>query len=326
MKLLNSKKINSILLSVQNIVLKSGALKRHEQVLILFDKTTQNLIKYFKKIVKQKTSKYVIQKLPLTMHDGLEPNNQIKKLMLKSDLIICLTKKSLAHSSARFKANKLGARFLSLPDYSIKVLQDKSLKTNFERYFHEGKKLTKILSKGKSIRVFTQNGTNLTFDIKNRSANFATGICYKKGSLASPPDSEVNIAVVENKSSGIAVVDGSITTEKLGKLGSPIYLIINKGLVTEIYGKKSNILRQIFNSQKKNARIIGEFGIGLNHNAKIIGNMLVDEGSRGNIHLGIGSNYTIGGKNKVNFHLDHVIKQPDVYIDKIKIINKGKII
>jgi len=54
--------------------------------------------------------------------------------------------------------------------------------------------------------------------------------------------------------------------------------------------------------------------------------MLVDEGSRGNIHLGIGSNYTIGGKNKVNFHLDHVIKQPDVYIDKIKIINKGKII
>ena len=54
--------------------------------------------------------------------------------------------------------------------------------------------------------------------------------------------------------------------------------------------------------------------------------MLIDEGSRGNIHLGLGSNSTIGGRNKVNFHLDHVIKKPSVFIDDYKIIDKGKIL
>jgi len=54
--------------------------------------------------------------------------------------------------------------------------------------------------------------------------------------------------------------------------------------------------------------------------------MLTDEGSLGSIHLGFGSNYTVGGKNKVNFHLDFIVKRPDVVIDnKLYLIKNGKL-
>lgn len=322
----NKIKTNNIYKSVKNIVLRCGNLKSKEKVLIIYDKTTKNLLKYFIKIIKLKTTRIDISQIPEAKNDGVEPPLKIKKKMRISDLIICLTKKSLAHTNARKVANKLGAKYLSLADYSLTVLKNKATQVNFKNYFRDAEKLTKILNKGKIIKVSTKIGTNLKFYIKNRKANFAPGICNKKGSLASPPDSEVNIAVIEDKSYGVAVIDGSVTTQEIGKLKSPIILKIEKGFVTNIKGKKGNVLKKIFSNNNKKARIIGEFGIGLNHKAKIIGNMLVDEGSRGNIHLGIGSNSTIGGKNKVNFHLDHVIKKPSVFIDDCKIIDKGKIL
>ena len=43
--------------------------------------------------------------------------------------------------------------------------------------------------------------------------------------------------------------------------------------------------------------------------------MLEDEGCAGTIHLGFGSNATIGGRNEVAFHLDFVVRRPSVWID-----------
>lgn len=322
----NKIKKSNIYKSVKNIVLRCGNLKRKEKVLIIYDKTTKNLLEYFVKIIKSKTTRVDISQIPEAKNDGVEPPSNIKKKMRISDLIICLTRKSLAHTNARKIASKLGAKYLSLADYSLSVLENKATQVNFKNYFRDAEKLTRILNKGQFIKVSTKIGTNLKFNIKNRKANFAPGICNKRGSLASPPDSEVNIAVIEDKSDGVAVIDGSVTTQKIGKLKSPIILKIKKGLITDIKGKKGNILKKIFLNKNEKARIIGEFGIGLNHKAKIVGNMLMDEGSRGSIHLGIGSNSTIGGRNKVNFHLDHVIRKPCVFIDDYKIIDKGKIL
>ena len=72
--------------------------------------------------------------------------------------------------------------------------------------------------------------------------------------------------------------------------------------------------------------IAAEFGVGLNPKAKLIGNMLQDEGALGTIHIGIGANSTIGGLNHVNFHLDHIIRNPTFFIDNKCIMENGKFI
>mgnify|MGYP004530696953 CR=1 FL=1 len=71
---------------------------------------------------------------------------------------------------------------------------------------------------------------------------------------------------------------------------------------------------------------MGEFGIGFNDLATICGNMLIDEGTKGCIHFGMGSNWTIGGANKVAFHLDFVMKDATVFVDDTKIIERGVLI
>ena len=52
--------------------------------------------------------------------------------------------------------------------------------------------------------------------------------------------------------------------------------------------------------------------------------MLCDEGAFGHLHFGFGSNYTVGGKNKINFHVDMIIKEPEVYIDNKLILKNYK--
>ena len=70
--------------------------------------------------------------------------------------------------------------------------------------------------------------------------------------------------------------------------------------------------------------MVAEFGIGLNPKAELKGSMLEDEGCLGTVHLGIGSNKTIGGMNDVPFHLDHIIRQATIQVDDETLIERGE--
>ena len=72
--------------------------------------------------------------------------------------------------------------------------------------------------------------------------------------------------------------------------------------------------------------MIGELGIGFNDEAALCGNMLIDEGALGCIHLGIGANWTIGGNNKIDFHLDFVMRDATVLFDNKIVIERGKLL
>jgi len=86
-------------------------------------------------------------------------------------------------------------------------------------------------------------------------------------------------------------------------------------------------LHNLFNSQESHLKkVLAEFGIGLNPEARLCGSMLEDEGCLGTIHFGFGSNSTIGGKNKVNFHLDLVVKEPTIIVDDQKIMENGNLL
>ena len=73
-------------------------------------------------------------------------------------------------------------------------------------------------------------------------------------------------------------------------------------------------------------RVLGEFGIGLNPNARLCGSMLEDEGCLGTAHAGFGSNATIGGKNRVSFHLDMIIRHVSVEVDGKLLLANGEIL
>ena len=237
--------------------------------------------------------------------------------MKQSHLILALTKMSMAHTNARMQASISGARYLSLAEYSLKILKDKSIKGVNKSNIKQMKKLYNLFYKGKDVCVKTNKGTKLYLDISSRQPNYCPGFVEKNGDLGSPPDMEVNVSPLESKTTGMIVVDGSITHPQLGLLKQPVELTINKGLISNISkNKEGNIFNKILKSTKNNkSRVLAELGIGFNKKAKLTGMMLTDEGSAGNIHFGFGSNYTVGGKNKVSFHIDVVVKNPFMEID-----------
>ena len=61
---------------------------------------------------------------------------------------------------------------------------------------------------------------------------------------------------------------------------------------------------------KKNARNIGELGIGLNPAAQITGNMLEDEKAFHTCHFAIGENYDNDAPSLI--HLDGVVREPTI--------------
>lgn len=261
-----------------------------------------------------------------TMH-GEEPGIDVCEKMFNATVIFCLTKMSMAHTKARLNANKNGVKYFSLPDYSDEVMASKALLGDFKKIKSISHKIADMLTSARMIRVTTKKGTDLTMDVTGRKANAAPGCCYDEILLASPPDAETNIAPNEFLTNGRAVIDGSIPCREIGLLYSPITLEIENGYVVKITGEKSEVLTTLFDKQnEKKFRIIAEFGIGLNKLAGLTGAMLEDEGTLGTIHLGIGSNTTIGGLNSVPFHLDHVMCDATIFIDGEVMMRDGVLI
>jgi 2,5-dihydroxypyridine 5,6-dioxygenase len=256
---------------------------------------------------------------------GAPPPPHVAQSFAWADVIFCMTRMSMAHTAERKQATDRGARFLSLPDYDLGQLGSRSLMFDFASAVPVADRLKRLLDRAGSVRIVSPSGTELTFSTAGRVANACPGTCNSAGALASPPDAEVNIAPIEGTAEGTVVVDGSIPCPQIGRLKQPVTLSIRRGAIAAISGgAEATALTQLFEEVGlPAARVLAEFGIGLNPLAQLSGRMLEDEGCAQTIHFGFGSNATIGGCNRVSFHLDFVVCRPTVWLDGVLVIDRG---
>jgi len=294
-----------------------GRLDENEAALVIADSETLDIAELVAHTARSISSRVdLVVEPPADMH-GSEPSAETAKSMAESDLIFCLTSKSLAHSAARLKATEAGARYLSLPDYSVAQLESPALDFDFTSLVEVVNEIAVKLDGARSIRVTTPLGTDVEFRVDERTANRAPGFVSKPGDLSSPPDAEVNVAPIESTAHGTIYVDGSIPCNEVGLLATPVKLTLEGGRIVDVESESGakSALEDLFAKAGPKSRILGEFGLGLNPKARLCGRMLEDEGCAGTIHFGFGSNATIGGTNKVNFHLDFIVRNPTVHVD-----------
>jgi 2,5-dihydroxypyridine 5,6-dioxygenase len=314
----------------KHIVEHCGDLQAGEQVLVLYDDSTHAVASVFLHYLEGIHANHSSYQLLRSDIHGVEPPDEVAQEMKRSDLIICLTHYSLAHTQARLDATNSKSRFLSMPEYSISLLDNPALMTNYKSRMNDVESMTQALTAGNELYIETEMGTSLKLNIQGRNGNCCPGFVNKKYRLGSPPDIEANIAPNETETEGVLVIDGSITHNLIGKLSDPVELIISKGKIKSISSKNKEVcsdLEQIFTqANNDNAYYLAEVGVGLNKDAVLCGNMLVDEGSYGSLHFGFGSNYTIQGKIKVSFHLDFVLTKANMYIDRKLVIKEGEVL
>lgn len=272
---------------------------------------------------------HLVEVEPFQMHGQEPPANAAEEMRL-ADLCLGITAKSMVHTSARKEAAKGGTRYLSLPDFSLKLLAHESLRVDFEARGVLGRRVAKAFTDGDEVRVTSPRGTDVTMSIAGRVGTSTPGYVVEPGAMSSPPDIETYVSPIETSARGIVVVDGSIPYPTLGLLAQPVRLTVEGGRVRQVDGADPRVVaevRSVFASAGSDkAYVLAECGVGLNDLAKLSGVMLTDEGAAGTVHFGFGSNFSIGGVNEVAFHLDCVLREPTLAVDGRTIIERGELL
>ena len=305
-----------------NIVLKKClGIKENEKVLIITDSKLLSIARFFYQQAKKITTNVKLIKIPIPKVHGTEPSSKIAKEMLKYDVELLITTKSLSHTKAKKKASNKGARIATMPSVTKDMIK-RAINIDYDKLKKTNKKFADIIDKGKKVRIKTKLGTDISFSIKGRKAyGRDSGVYDKKGNFGNLPEGEVFIAPIEITTNGTFIADASFAG--IGKLKNPLKIFVKEGYAIGFKGEKAKKLESLLDSVGKEARNIAEFGIGTNEKARITGNILEDEKVIGTCHIALGNNAGFGGKVNVQLHLDGIIKNPTIWVDNKKIMSNG---
>jgi leucyl aminopeptidase (aminopeptidase T) len=261
---------------------------------------------------------------------GANPGKSIEEKMINSDVVIAMTSYSLTHTDSCENAIKSGARIASMPSFLPSMFYpDGSLSVDYIKMNKVTMKLTRLLSNSEEARIYSEKGTNLEFNLRNRKAKADTGVLRERGSLGNLPAGETFIAPLEGTAAGKAI----IPKELFPGHKRDLEIIVKEGKVVDLKGNSEtrNQLNEIlcFNESDnflESRRVIAELGIGTNPKAKLFNNILEAEKIKGTVHFAIGDNSHFGGKNKSDFHQDFIIPNVTLILDNKKIIHNGKIL
>jgi leucyl aminopeptidase (aminopeptidase T) len=267
---------------------------------------------------------------PSKGRQGANPGKRIGEKMINSDVVIAMTSYSLTHTDSCENAIKSGARIASMPSFLPSMFYPGgSLSVDYIEMSKVTIKLTRLLSNSKEARIYSEKGTNLEFNLKNRKAKADTGVLRKKGCLGNLPAGETFIAPLENTATGKAI----IPKEWFPGLKRDLEIIVKNGKVVDLKGdsETTNQFNEILclndgDSFLASRRVIAELGIGTNPKAKLFNNILEAEKIKGTVHFAIGDNSHFGGKNKSDFHQDFIIPKATLILDNKKIIHNGRIL
>ena len=185
---------------------------------------------------------------------------------------------------------------------------------DYGRLKREAAFLKEAIDSAVKIHITAPSGTDLWIGVEGRSAKLDDGDFSLPGAGGNLPAGETFVSPVVGSSEGTIAFTGSISTFAEDFIvAEPVIVKVKSGFVTSVEGGKEAglLLESIIRGEKnaitmeeegkipegkgeeyrRNARNIGELGIGLNPKARITGNMLEDEKAYKTCHFAIGSNY-----------------------------------
>lgn len=304
--------------ALEAIFKNSLKLKKTESCLIITDKKQSPVALQFYNYASQISLKTKLKIIKPLKEDGQEPPKSIASLMKIYQVVLLITSKSLTHTKARKNASKNKARIASMPNLTESTA-NRTLNIDYKRLEAQAKSLRQLILNSKEITITTKLGTKISAKIIKERVHLDTGLLNKPGYFGNLPAGEVGFS--PSKVNGTLIIDGTCPDIKLK---SPIKFTIKQSYVINIQGDKSYKIKKRLDRVGKKAYFVAEIGIGLNPKARIIGNILEDEKVLGTFHLALGSNISYKGNNNVPIHLDYIIKNPTIYLDKKEIMRNGK--
>jgi len=276
--------------------------------------------------------------------DYYNPPDVVCEAMLHADVIVLVASTSMLHSGAAMKAMGKGIPSICLDgNVTLEMFQRGAATADYREIANMKVYTAKNVfgADAKEARVTSDWGTDLVYGIADRvhvppfrDDSWDPFKAYRRteeGRVGSPmytclfPGGEYNVPPVEGTGEGTLVVD--LTMHHLGRLSSPIELIVSEGRIQDIRGgADAKLLRDHLERYgDDNAYMFPtEASVGLNKNAMIVGSQREDKNIYGAMHFGLGTNSDVGGTITSNLHMDGVVLQPTLYVDGVKKIERGR--
>jgi aminopeptidase len=195
---------------------------------------------------------------PRSVH-GQEPPRAVAAAMSAADVVLAPTSKSITHTQARLNANKVGVRSATMPGITLEMMEQGGITADYLAVRDTAFDLQSRLKDVKEVRIITDLGTDMVFDVQRGEWQVDHGICHEPGSSSNLPAGEVFIA--PRSGDGVYVVDGSMSG--LGILDSPLTIRVEQGQATDISGDLADTYRTMLDNVGPLARNLAELGIGI---------------------------------------------------------------
>ncbi len=299
---------------VDVVIRKCMGYKEDEVLLIVTDEGLKGLAEpFYEQTVELGIESVLMLMKALKVH-GQEPPEVVARALRDVDVALLLTQKSLSHTMARREASRrYGTRIASMPGITLEII-NRCLDIDYDDLRKRAGGLARVFSRGKTLKVTTRQGTNLTMSINGRKGFKDTGLYTKLGAFGNLPAGEACVAPIERTACGTVIVDASMAG--IGKVSRPIRLTIKDGYVTDMNSEK---LKRLVKPLGRFALNLAELGVGFNPKAKVTGNVLEDEKAMRTGHIALGDNISFGGKVHAPCHLDGVFFDPTIFVDGSKI-------
>lgn len=310
--------MNQLVKTAEGVLSSCLAVKKGEEVLIVTDNTRKEI----GEAIYEAAGNLGCERLLMVMNErelsGQEPPKAVAAAMKSADVVIAPTAQSLTHTNARIEAAKAGTRVATMPGISEEMFSQGAMTADYSKVEKLTAVVTEMLSKASVARI-EKDGHTLTISIKGRDGVPSPGVYREPGKCGNLPSGEAYIAPLEDGSEGEMIVDGSMVG--IGKLDSPLHMVISGGKLRSVTGEKSENLDVLLKNETNGT--LCELGIGTNEAAVLNGIILEDEKVYGTVHIAFGTNTSFGGVNKAECHMDGIILRPTLYLDDVKVIEDG---
>lgn len=304
-----------------------AGIKEGENVVIACDTNKMRLAEALAAAAYASGGLPTIVTFPPTGAHGAQVPAPVVGACANSDVFFFPTTWSMTHTDARIEAVKNGARGSTMCEVTEDCLCTGGILADYEETDRLGRKLGAIIAEGETIRMTSSLGTDLTGKISGRPVQYETGLFREPGQFASLPNSEINIAPIEDTTEGVIVAN--IRVMGFGFLhDDPVRIEVKKGQVTGITGGRAAeyLTAALESFCDKTAYNLAEFGFGLNSMSRIGATNQEDLGRLGFGHHGIGSNYAIGGEVAAPCHIDVIYSEATIEIDGKPILANGQVV
>jgi leucyl aminopeptidase (aminopeptidase T) len=306
--------------AVATVIDQCLGIREAEEVVVVVDDATRAIGDALRDAAAQRGAEAVLTVMDPRPRDGAEPPAAVAGALREADVFIAPTSRSLSHTRARKAASEAGARGATLPGVTEDMLA-RLMACDFPALAERSRRIAELLTAADEAHVSCPLGSDMTFDLRDRTAIADDGDLTAAGAFGNLPCGEGFISPLGGTGTFYARSLASI-----GLAAEPVELHVRDGRLAQASGEWGERWAALLDAAGEQGRNLAELGVGTNERATLTGNILEDEKMLGTVHVAFGASAGIGGTVAVPVHLDCLVEDATLDVGTTRVLDAGRLL